>query len=129
MEANSKKGRPSKISEADRERLMEAKGLNCERWALDQRYMEKALAVLKDGPYPFIMPAGKKPRTSLLVELGRWEDVRLIKQTASKLEEVASQNKEMTIKLAISISRTARLQLKEEMTHRDDRPSIRQDRL
>jgi hypothetical protein len=103
---------------------MESKGLGCERWALDQRYMEMALAVLKDGPYPFIMPAGKKPRTSLLVELGRWEDVRLIKQTASKLEEAASQSKEMTIKLAISISRTARLQLKEEMTHRDGRPSI-----
>ena len=129
MKSNSKKGRPSKISEADRARLMEFKGLGCERWALDQRYMEKALAVLKDGPYPFIMPAGKKPRTSLLVELGRWENVRFIKQIASKLEEVASQSKEMTIKLAISISRTARLQLKEEMTHRDDRPSIRQDSL
>jgi hypothetical protein len=129
MEANSKKGRPSKISEADRARLMEAKGLNCERWALDQRYMEKALAVLKDEPYPFIMPAGKKPRTSLLVELGRWEDVRLIKLAASNLEEAASQSKEMTIKLAISISRTARLKLKEEMTPRDGRPSIRQDSL
>jgi hypothetical protein len=128
MKSNSKKGRPSKISDADRERLMEAKGLNCERWALDQRYMEKALAVLKDEPYPFIMPAGKKPRTSLLVELGRWEDVRLIKLAASTLEEAASQ-KEMTIKLAISISRTARLKLKEEMTHRDGRPSIRQDSL
>jgi hypothetical protein len=124
MKSNSKKGRPSKISDADRERLMEAKGLNCERWALDQRYMEKALAVLKDGPYPFIMPTGKKPRTSLLVELGRWEDVRLIKQTASTLEEVASQNKEMTIKLAISISRKTRIEFKEEMTHRDGRPSI-----
>ena len=108
---------------------MKSKGLGCERWALDQRYMEKALAVLKDEPYPFIMPAGKKPRTSLLVELGRWEDVRLIKQTASKLEEVASQNKEMTIKLAISISRKTRIEFKEEMTHRDDRPSIRQDSL
>lgn len=129
MEATSKKGRPPKISEADRERLMEAKGLNCERWALDNRFMEKALAVLKDGPYPFVMPAGKKPRTSLLVKLGRWEDVRLIKLTASKLEEVASKNKELTIKQAISISRTARLKLKEEMTHRDDRPSIRQDSL
>jgi hypothetical protein len=90
--------------------------------------MEMALAVLKDEPYPFIMPAGKKPRTSLLVELGRWEDVRLIKLAASTLEEAASQ-KEMTIKLAISISRTARLKLKEEMTHRDGRPSIRQDSL
>jgi hypothetical protein len=108
---------------------MESKGLGCERWALDQRYMEMALAVLKDGPYPFIMPAGKKPRTSLLVELGRWEDVRLIKQTASKLEEVAPQNKEMTIKLAISISRKTRIEFKEEMTHRDGRPSIRQDSL
>ena len=107
---------------------MESKGLGCERWALDQRYMEMALAVLKDGPYPFIMPVGKKPRTSLLVELGRWEDVRLIKLAASTLEEAASQ-KEMTIKLAISISRTARLQLKEEMTHSDDRPSIQQDSL
>ena len=116
MKATSRRGRPPKISEADRARLMEAKGLNCERWALDQRYMEMALAVLKDEPYPFIMPAGKKPRTSLLVELGRWEDVRLIKQTASKLEEVASQNKEMTIKLAISISRKTRIKLKEEMS-------------
>ena len=124
MKSNSKKGRPSKISEVDRARLMEAKGLGSERWALDQRYMEKALAVLKDEAYPFVMPAGKKPRTSLLVELGRWEDVRLIKQTASKLEEVASQNKEMTIKLAISISRKTRIEFKEEMTHRDDRPSI-----
>ena len=112
MKSNSKKGRPSKISEADRARLMEAKGLNCERWALDQRYMEMALAVLKDGPYPFIMPAGKKPRTSLLVELGRWEDVRLIKLAASNLEEAASQSKEMTIKLAIFISRTSRIKLK-----------------
>jgi hypothetical protein len=129
MEATSKKGRPPKISEADRERLMEAKGLNCERWALDNRFMEKALAVLKDGPYPFVMPAGKKPRTSLLVELGRWEDVRLIKLTASKLEEVASKNKELTIKQAISISRTARLKLKEEITHLDGRPSIRLDSL
>ena len=129
MEANSKKGRPPKISEAERARLMEAKGLGSERWALDQRYMEMALAVLKDDPYPFIMPAGKKPRTSLLVELGRWEDVRLIKLAASNLEEAASQSKEMTIKLAISISRTARLKLKEEMTHRDGRPSIRQDSL
>ena len=103
---------------------MEAKGLGSERWALDQRYMEMALAVLKDGPYPFIMPAGKKPKTSLLVELGRWEDVRLIKQTASQFEEIASQNKEMTIKQAISISRTARLQLKDEITHLDSRPSI-----
>jgi len=91
--------------------------------------MEKALAVLKNGPYPFIMPVGKKPRTSLLVELGRWEDVRLIKLAASNLEEAASQSKEMTIKLAISISRTARIKLKEEMTYRDDRPSIRQDSL
>lgn len=91
---------------------MEAKGLGSERWALDQRYMEMALAVLKDGSFPFIMPAGKKPRTSLLVELGRWEDVRLIKLAASKLEEVASQNKELSIKLAISISRTARIKLK-----------------
>ena len=124
MKSNSKKGRPSKISEADRARLMEAKGLNCERWALDQRYMEMALAVLKDGPYPFVMPAGKKPRTSLLVELGRWEDVRLIKLVASNLEEAASQSKEMTIKLAISISREIRLQLKDEITHLDDRPSI-----
>ena len=124
MKATSKRGRPPKISEADRARLMEAKGLNCERWALDQRYMEKALAVLKDGAYPFVMPVGKKPRTSLLVELGRWEDVRLIKQTASKLEEVASQNKEMTIKLAISISRKTRIEFKEEMTHCYGRPSI-----
>jgi hypothetical protein len=108
---------------------MEAKGLGSERWALDHRFMEATLAVLKDGPYPFVMPAGKKPRTSLLVELGRWEDVRLIKLAASKLEEVASQNKEMTIKQAVSISRTSRLKLKEEMTHRDGRPSIRQDSL
>jgi hypothetical protein len=129
MKSNSKRGRPPKISETDRARLMEFKGLGCERWALDQRYMEKALAVLKDGPYPFVMPAGKKPRTSLLVELGRWEDVRLIKLTASKLEEVASQNKEMTIKQAISISRTTRLQLKDEITHLDGGPSIRQDSL
>ena len=103
---------------------MESKGLGSVRWALDQRYMEKALAVLKDGPYPFVMPAGKKPRTSLLVELGRWEDVRLIKLVASNLEEAASQSKEMTIKLAISISREIRLQLKDEITHLDDRPSI-----
>lgn len=129
MKATSRRGRPPKISEADRARLMESKGLNCERWALDQRYMEMALAVLKDGPYPFVMPAGKKPRTSLLVELGRWEDVRLIKLATSKLEELASQNKEMTIKQAIFISRTSRLKLKEEMTHGDSRPSIRQDRL
>jgi hypothetical protein len=115
MKATSRRGRPSKISEADRERLMESKGLNCERWALDQRYMEMALNVLKDGPYPFVLPAGKKPRTSLLVELGRWEDVRLIKLAASKLEELASQKREMTIKQAISISRTSRLKLKEEM--------------
>jgi hypothetical protein len=54
--------------------------------------------------------------------------VRLIKLAASTLEEAASQ-KEMTIKLAISISRTARLKLKEEMTPRDGRPSIRQDSL
>jgi len=85
--------------------------------------MEVALAVLKDEPYPFVMPAGKNPRTSLLVELGRWENVRLIKLTASKLEQVASQNKELTIKEAIFISRTARLKLKEEITHRDGRPS------
>jgi hypothetical protein len=124
MKSNSKKGRPSKISEVDRARLMEAKGLGSERWALDQRFIEVTLAVLKDETYPFVMPAGKKPRNSLLVELGRWEDVRLIKLTASKLEEVASQNKKLTIKQAISISRKARLQLKEEMTHRDDRPSI-----
>ena len=128
MKANSKKGRPPKISEADRARLMESKGFNCERWALDQRFMEMALAVLKDEPYPFVMPAGKKPRTSLLVELGRWEDVSLIKLAASKLEEAASQNK-MTIKLAIFISRTSRLKLKEEMTHSDGRSSIRQDSL
>ena len=88
---------------------MEAKGLGSERWALDQRFIEVTLAVLKDEPYPFVMPTGKKPRTSLLVELGRWEDVRLIKLAASKIEEVASQNKELTIKQAISISRTARL--------------------
>ena len=128
MKATSKRGRPPKISEVDRARLMEAKGLGSERWALDQRFMEMALAVLKDGPYPFIMPTGKKPRTSLLVELGRWEDVRLIKLAASTLEEAASQ-KEMTIKLAIFISRTSRLKLKEEITHGDSRPSIRQDSL
>ena len=91
--------------------------------------MEKALAVLKDGPYPFIMPAGKKPRTSLLVELGRWENVRFIKQIASQLEEVASKNKELTIKQAVSISRTTRLELKDEITHLDGGPSIRQDNL
>ena len=129
MKSNSKRGRPPKISEADRARLMEFKGLNCERWALDQRFMEVTLAVLKDEPYPFLMPAGKKPRNSLLVELGRWEDVRLIKLAASKLEEVASQNKELTIKQAISISRTTRLKLKDEITHLDGRPSIRQDSL
>jgi hypothetical protein len=115
MKATSRRGGPSKISDADRERLMESKGLNCKRWALDQRYMEMALNVLKDGPYPFVLPAGKKPRNSLLVELGRWEDARLIKLAASKLEELASQNREMTIKQAISISRTSRLKLKEEM--------------
>ena len=124
MKSNSKKGRPPKISEADRARLMVAKGLNCERWALDQRYMEKALAVLKDEPYPFIMPAGKKPRTSLLVELGRWGDVRFIKKIASQLEEVASKNKELTIKQAVSISREIRLELKDAINHLDDRPSI-----
>ena len=109
--------------------MREAKGLNCERWALDHRFIEVTLAVLKDVPYPFLMPAGKKPRNSLLVELGRWEDVRLIKLAASKVEEVASQNKELTIKQAISISRKARLKLKEEITHGDSRPSIRQDSL
>jgi hypothetical protein len=108
---------------------MESKGLGSERWALDHRFMEKALAVLKDEPYPFVMPAGKKPRNSLLVELGRWEDVSLIKLVASKLEEVASKNKDLTIKQAISISRKARIEFKEEMTHRYGRPSIRQDSL
>lgn len=103
---------------------MEAKGLNCERWALDHRFMEMALSVLKDGHYPFIMPTGKKPRTSLLVELGRWENVRFIKQIASQLEEVASQNKELTIKKAISLSREIRLELKDAINHLDDRPSI-----
>jgi hypothetical protein len=125
MKSNSKKGRPSKISEADRERLMESKGLGSERWALDHRFIEVTLAVLKDEPYPFIMPAGKKPRTSLLVELGRWENVRFIKQIASQLEEIASQNKELTIKQAISISRKTRLELKEEMAgHLFDTESV-----
>jgi len=115
MEAASgkgRKGRPPLISNEEREQLLVAKGVGCERWALDRRFMEVTLTALKDGNYPTILPADKRPRTSLLVELGRWGDERSIKSVARNLEEAASENKGMTIKEAISISRRARLELK-----------------
>jgi hypothetical protein len=107
MEAATKRGRPATISKEERERLLAAKGMDSERWALDKRFMEAASKALEGDAYPFILPPGKKPRSSLLVELGRWKDVYLIQKVAKMIEEAASKNN-ITIKEAISLSRDAR---------------------
>ncbi len=106
---------------------MAAKGLGCERWALDRRFMEAALSALNGENCPFIIPTGKRPRASLLVELGRWGDKTAIKLVAKTLEEAASENKKFTIKEAISQSRGARLKLKGvpmEMADQGDMPVV-----
>lgn len=122
MEAATKRGRPAIISKEDRERLLAAKGLDSERWALDKRFMEAATKALEGETYPFILPPGKKPRSSLLIELGRWGDDLIIQKVAKMIEEAASQNS-LTIKEAISKSRDARLQYqKEEAASKKDKP-------
>jgi hypothetical protein len=127
MEANSKRGRPPIIASEERARLLGDKGLGSERWALDRRFMEAALSALNGENCPFIMPTGKRPRSSLLVELGRWGDKTAIKFVAKTLEEAASENKMFSIKEAISQSRGARLKLKGErakMTDQGDMPIV-----
>jgi len=114
MEATAKRGRPATISKEERERLLEAKGMDSERWALDKRFMEAASKALEGDSYPFILPIGKKPRSSLLIELGRWGDEFVIRKVAKRIEEEASKNN-LTIKEAVSKSRDARKQyLKDE---------------
>ena len=92
MEAHSKRGRPPIITSEERARLLGDKGLGSERWALDRRFMEAALSALNGENCPFIIPTGKRPRASLLVELGRWGDKTAIKLVAKTLEEAASKN-------------------------------------
>jgi len=122
MEATSKRGRPPQIPKEERARLLAAKGLDSERWALDQRFKEAALNALRGGSYPFIMPPEKKPRTSLLVELGRWGDARKIKAAAKQLEKEVSKTEKPRIKDAIRWVRAARLRAKaEEATSRNNR--------
>ncbi len=113
MEANSKKrGRPPLIPKEKRSQLLASKGLGCDRWALDKRFAEATLNALRgqDEKYPFILPQGKRPKTSLLIELGRWGDERAIRIVAANIEEAASRNERMTVKEAISISQKARLE-------------------
>jgi hypothetical protein len=114
MEATSKRGRPPQIPSEERARLLAARELDSERWALDQRFKEATLKALQGGSYPFILPPGKKPRTSLLVELGRVGDARKIKAVAKQLEKEASKTEKPRIKDAVRWVRVARLRAKAE---------------
>jgi hypothetical protein len=90
-----------------------SKGLGCDRWALDKRFAEATLSALgdQDDRYPFILPEGRRPRTSLLIEIGRWGDERSIRIVAANIEEAASQKQGLSVKEAISISQKARLEV------------------
>lgn len=115
MEADSKKkGRPPLISNEEKLTLLARKGLTGfygDRWALDQRFKETALEALRENPNscPFILAKGKRPKVSLLVELGRWGDARAIRIVARNIEEYAFEKKDLTVKEAASICRQARL--------------------